>query len=92
MNYQDISALISIRQFSYNVLDNPAIKLGKEQLKLLGSKLSELDNLIVSSILETKFNRAEVEHTVLPVENMPSVPSAPVKIDSAAKGSFRKSK
>ncbi len=73
MNFQEIAALISVRQLAYNVLDNPSIKVSKDQLRGLNAKLSAMDNMIVSSIVSMDLE----QKPVAPAPQMPAPAPAP---------------
>ena len=58
MKLQDLSALISVREFAVRNLDNIYFNLSKEEVKLLRNKITVLDKQITDGIL--KLNPDEI--------------------------------
>lgn len=67
MNAQDLSALINIRAFAVNALNNVLIRMNNEEVKVLRNKIPELDKKILAGVLElnlTHLDTANVKEAV----------------------------
>lgn len=57
MELQDISALISIRNFLVNSIDNLNIKLSKEEIRSIQNKITYFDRQIVENSLKLDLSK-----------------------------------
>jgi hypothetical protein len=52
MKIQELAALIEIRNFAYNSVDNLSIKLSRDEIRLLQNKIPLLNKYILDNIVE----------------------------------------
>jgi hypothetical protein len=66
-NLQNISALISVRNFLAGSIDNMQIKLSRDEIKSIQNRVSVLDKTIVDASLKldlTNFGKEVVSHSI----------------------------
>lgn len=51
MTVQDIAALIAVRNFAYQAVDNIFIKMSREEVRAIQTRVAQLDKKIVEGVI-----------------------------------------